>query len=314
MGAGHRPVMLAEVLGALEPRPGGVYVDGTLGAAGHAAAILEASAPSGRLLGLDRDPQALDLAGRHLQPFGDRVRLMEATFDQMSNQLQSWGRGPADGVLLDLGVSSMQLDRAERGFSFQQDAALDMRMSGRGASAADLLAQASEDELARMFASLGEEPFARRVARAVATAQKEVPITSTGRLAQVVSGALPAAARRKRKTHPATKVFQALRLAVNDELGMLERFLESAPSCLASGGRLAILSYHSLEDRRVKRAIQKWAAPCTCPPEIAVCVCGQRPLFTPLGKLQRPGEAEVAQNPRARSARLRAAVRTEVPA
>lgn len=311
MGTGHRPVMLAEVLSALDQGPSGLYVDGTVGAGGHAAAILKASAPSGQLLGLDRDPRALDIAHRHLQPFRDRVRLMEATFDQMTNQLQAWGRGAANGVLLDLGVSSMQLDQRERGFSFQHDAALDMRMSGQGLSASDILADSSENELARLFARLGEEPLARRIARALVAARAKEPITSTGRLAELITQAMPAAVRRKRKTHPATKVFQALRLAVNDELGMLERFLERAPSCLAPGGRLAILSYHSLEDRQVKRAIKKWSDPCTCPTEIAVCLCGKKPLFKPLGKLQRPSEQEVMDNPRARSARLRVAQRTE---
>lgn len=311
MGPGHRPVMLAEVLAALEPGRGGLYVDGTVGAAGHAAALLSASAPAGLLLGLDRDPLALQLARRRLMPFGDRVRLVEATFDQIGAQMQAWGQGPAAGILLDLGVSSMQLDQPQRGFSFRQDAPLDMRMSGRGLTAAQLLAELSEPEIARLFSRLGEEPLARRIARSLVRAREQEPIATTGRLALLVSQALTAAERRRRKLHPATKVFQALRLAVNDELGMLERFLERAPDWLAPGGRLAVLSYHSLEDRRVKRAINQWAQPCTCPPQIAVCVCGRRPLFRPLGRLQRPSRQEVAGNPRARSARLRTAVRTE---
>jgi len=303
--------MLAEVLAALEPGRGGLYVDGTVGAAGHAAALLTASAPAGLLLGLDRDPQALQSARRQLEPYADRVRLVEATFDHIGDELQAWGRGPADGILLDLGVSSMQLDQAARGFSFRQDAPLDMRMSGRGESAAQLLARLGEDELARLLARLGEEPFARRIARALAAAQGEEPIATTGRLAELVSAALPAAERRRRKLHPATQVFQALRLAVNDELGMLERFLEQAPRWLAPGGRLAVLCYHSLEDRRVKQAVSRWARPCTCPPGLPVCACGRRPLFTPLGRLRRPRPQEVEDNPRARSARLRAALRTQ---
>ncbi|MEW5912049.1 MAG: 16S rRNA (cytosine(1402)-N(4))-methyltransferase RsmH [Thermodesulfobacteriota bacterium] len=311
MDAGHRPVMLAEVLAVLEPGRGGLYVDGTVGAAGHAAALLAASAPAGLLLGLDRDPQALKTARRNLTPFADRVRLVEATFDHIGEELRAWGRGPADGILLDLGVSSMQLDQAPRGFSFRADAPLDMRMSGQGETAAQLLARLEEGELARLIAALGEEPFARRIARALTAAKAQRPIATTGRLAELVSAALPAAERRRRKLNPATQVFQALRLAVNDELGMLERFLGQVPGWLAPQGRLVVLSYHSLEDRRVKQAIGRWARPCTCPPELPVCACGRRPLFMPLGRLKRPGASEVADNPRARSARLRAALRTQ---
>ena len=314
MDPDHRPVMLAEVVRALNPRPDGLYVDGTLGAGGHAEAVLAAGGPQGRLLGLDRDPRALGLARERLAKFGNRVHLVQATFDHMEQELSRWGQGLADGVLLDLGVSSMQLDEPGRGFSFRRDEPLDMRMGDQGPSAAELLAQMDEDGLASTFRRLGEEDQARRIARAVVKARAQEPITTTGRLAQVVEDALPMALRRKRKLHPATKVFQALRLAVNDELGMLERFLEQAPRVLAPGGVLAVLSYHSLEDRRVKRALAAWADPCTCPPEIAVCLCGKKPLFTLLGKLGRPNAAEVESNPRARSARLRAARRTEAAA
>jgi len=310
----HRPVMLAEVVRVLNPRPGGLYVDGTLGAAGHAEAVLAASSPDGRLLGLDRDSRALSLARERLAEFGDRVRLVQATFDQMERELALWDQGQADGVLLDLGVSSMQLDEPGRGFSFRRDEPLDMRMGGEGPSAAELLASLDEKDLAALLKRLGEESQARRIARALVRACSEQPIATTGRLAALVDQAMPAAERRKRKLHPATKTFQALRLAVNDELGMLERFLEQVPRLLAPGGRLAVLSYHSLEDRRVKKAIAAWADPCTCPKEIAVCLCGKTPLFKPLGKLERPGPAEVEANPRARSARLRAAVRTEASA
>ncbi|MCF8032076.1 MAG: 16S rRNA (cytosine(1402)-N(4))-methyltransferase RsmH [Desulfarculaceae bacterium] len=314
MDQSHRPVMLAEVVRVLNPRPGGLYADGTLGAAGHAEAVLTAGGPDTRLLGLDRDPRALSLARERLAGFGDRVRLVQATFDHMDQELSRWGRGPADGVLLDLGVSSMQLDEAGRGFSFRRDEPLDMRMGGDGPSAAELVASLDQGELASLFRRLGEESLAKRIAGALVRAREQEPIATTGRLAGLVEQAMPAAERRKRKVHPATKIFQALRLAVNDELGMLERFLDQAPGLLAPGGRLAVLSYHSLEDRRVKRAISAWADPCTCPKEIAVCLCGKKPLFKPLGKLGRPGEAEVEANPRARSARLRAAVRTEAPA
>ncbi|MCB2225307.1 MAG: 16S rRNA (cytosine(1402)-N(4))-methyltransferase RsmH [Desulfarculaceae bacterium] len=314
MDQSHRPVMLAEVVRVLNPRPGCLYVDGTLGAAGHAEAVLAASSPDGLLLGLDRDPRALSLARERLAGYGDRVRLVQATFDHMGEELQRWGRGSADGALLDLGVSSMQLDDQGRGFSFRRDEALDMRMGQDGPTAADLLASLDHGELASLFKRLGEESLAGRIATALVRARAAEPIATTGRLASLVEEAMPMAERRKRKTHPATKVFQALRLAVNDELGMLDRFLDQAPRLFNPGGRLAVLSYHSLEDRRVKRAISAWADPCTCPPEIAVCLCGKKPLFKPLGKLGRPGEEEVASNPRARSARLRAAVRTEATA
>jgi 16S rRNA (cytosine1402-N4)-methyltransferase len=314
MAGHHRPVMLAEVVEALAPRPGGLYLDGTLGGGGHAAEVLAASAPDGRLLGLDRDPRALELAGRRLKNFSGRIKLVQATFDNLERELTALGAGLADGVLLDLGLSSMQLDEEGRGFSFRRDEPLDMRMGADGPGAAELVASLGEGELASLFKRLGEEPLARRVARAIVRERAKEPIATTGRLAEVVEEAMPMAERRKRRLHPATQVFQALRLAVNDELGMLERFLEQAPRLLRPGGRLTVLSYHSLEDRRVKKAITAWANPCTCPPDLPVCACGRLPLFKPLGKLGRPGEAEVALNPRARSARLRAAVRTEAAA
>jgi 16S rRNA (cytosine1402-N4)-methyltransferase len=311
----HEPVMLTEVLAVLDPRPGGLYVDGTLGAGGHAAAVLAAAAPGGRLLGLDRDPQALRLAEANLREFGDRVVVKRASFDQMGEVMRDMGWDAADGILLDLGVSSMQLDQAGRGFSFRQDAPLDMRMGPEGQSAAELLAEADERELARVLKQYGEEPFARRIAQVLVRARAAAPIATTGRLAELVEAALPAAERRKRKLHPATQVFQGLRIAVNDEIGRLERFLDALPGLLRPGGRVAVISYHSLEDRPVKRALAALARPCHCPPRLAVCVCGKKPLvglLTP--KALRPGADEVAANPRARSARLRAAVRTEAAA
>lgn len=315
MEAPHRPVLLAETLAALSPRPDGLYVDATLGAGGHAEAILTASNPSGRLLGLDRDPAALALAARRLAPFAKRVKLVRDTFDNLADHLTEPGWAGADGVLLDLGVSSMQLDQAGRGFAFRLDAPLDMRMGADGESAADLVAELDEKDLARAIKDLGEEPFAARIARAIVRERASAPIATTGRLAQVVESAIPAAVRYKRQTHPATQTFQGLRILVNDELGQLERFLAQAPRMLRPGGCLAVISYHSLEDRRVKQAMAAWAAPCTCPPRLAMCVCGKKPLFTPLTKKAvRPGPEELDANPRARSARLRAARRTEVEA
>lgn len=315
MAVAHRPVMLAETLRRLAPAPGGLYVDGTVGAGGHAQAILEASSPGGLLLGLDRDPRALALAAERLSPFGTRVRLVQASYADLGRQLEAWGRQTAQGILLDLGVSSMQLDEPQRGFSFSQEGPLDMRMGPEGAGAAELVATAPEKELARIFSRLGEEPFARPIARALVAARRQGPIETTGQLARLVQGALPQRERRRRKLHPATKAFMALRLAVNDELGHLERFLAGVPDWLAPGGSLVIISYHSLEDRMVKRAFKAMAQPCTCPPSLPVCACGRQPLLNlrPARAL-RPGPREVAENPRARSARLRAAQRTEAAA
>jgi 16S rRNA (cytosine1402-N4)-methyltransferase len=307
----HRPVMLAEVVEALKPQRGGLYVDGTVGAGGHAAGVLEAATPGVRLWGLDRDSSAIQLAGERLSVFGNRVKLWQVTFDLLGQCLAEEGEAGADGILLDLGVSSMQLDNPGRGFAFRYDAPLDMRMGDGGSSAADLVNSLDENGLASMFRQLGEEPQARRVARALVSAREKEPITTTGRLAALVEEALTAAERRKRKLHPATQVFMALRLMVNDELGQLERFLDGVMAWLKPEGRLAVISYHSLEDRRVKRAMRAWADPCTCPPEFPICACGLKPLATlPSRKGLKPGPDEIDANPRARSARLRVAVRT----
>jgi 16S rRNA (cytosine1402-N4)-methyltransferase len=303
--------MLAEIRAVLVTRPGGRYVDGTLGAGGHAAAVLAASIPGGRLLGLDRDPLALRLAGARLAEFGERVVLRRASFDRMGEVMRDMGWEAVDGILLDLGVSSMQLDLARRGFSFRQDAPLDMRMGPEGATAADLLADLEERELAHLLKLYGEEPFAGAIARTLVRARAEAPIATTGRLASLVEASLPAVERRKRRLHPATQVFQALRIAVNEEIGRLDRFLAALPGLLRPGGRVAIISYHSLEDRPVKRALAALARTCVCPPRLAVCACGKKPLVelvTP--RALRPTADEVAANPRARSARLRAAERT----
>lgn len=311
MNERHRPVMLAEVVEALEPQRGGLYVDGTVGAGGHAAGVLEAAAPGTRLWGLDRDSSAIALAGERLSEFGNRVKLWQITFDRLGWCLAQEDEAGADGILLDLGVSSMQLDDPERGFAFRFDAPLDMRMGAEGPSAMDLVNEMEENQLARLFRELGEEPQARRVARSIVKARESAPISTTSRLASLVEEALTAKERHKRKLHPATQVFMALRLKVNDELGQLERFLDGVMAWLKPDGRLAVISYHSLEDRRVKRAMRAWADPCTCPPELPVCACGRKPLaFLPVRKAIKPGPDEVAANPRARSARLRVAVRT----
>ena len=312
MSQAHRPVLLAEALSLIDPKPGGVYVDGTLGAGGHAEAILEASSPDGLLLGLDRDPGALELAQKRLERFGRRFIAAEDTFDCIGGQLAAIGKKTADGILLDLGVSSMQLDQAARGFSFMKEGPLDMRMGHARTSAADLVATLSTGELADIFRRLGEEPLAGRYAQAITAARASEPITTTERLAMIIENATPAARRRTARTHPATRVFQALRIAVNDELGQLDRFLDQVPAWLSPGGVLAVISYHSLEDRRVKNALRRLADPCTCPPDLPVCVCGKKPIVK-IGR-KKPvtaSEEEIKTNPRARSARLRSAIRTE---
>jgi 16S rRNA (cytosine1402-N4)-methyltransferase len=330
--APHQPVLVDRVVELLAVRgavgtsgPGqgpAVLVDATVGAGGHAAALLEASDEATVLVGIDRDPDALALAAERLAPFGDRVRLVHARYDALAAHVAPVLAevGPLLGVLYDLGVSSMQLDRGERGFSFRADAPLDMRMDPTGGrTAADLVNTADEAELARVLRVYGEEPAARRVASAIAAAR---PLHTTGALAAVVAGALPAALRRRAAatgTHPATRTFQALRIAVNDELdafrASLPQALELAPPAAASGsprtahrgGRVAVLAYHSLEDRVAKRVFADAARGCVCPPELPVCGCGRAPAARLLTRgAERPGQGEVARNPRARSARLRA--------
>lgn len=297
----HRPVMLDEVVQLLARKQNVLYVDGTLGAGGHALAILKALAGQARLLGLDQDAQALGLARKALAGFN--VDLELANFEDMAGLFAKLNLPPAQGILLDLGVSSMQLDWAERGFSFMKDAPLDMRMNSQGTTAAQLIASSSAEDLARIFRQYGQEPYARPISRKLADAG---PIETTGQLAALVEAALPAAERRRRKIHPATLVFQALRIAVNDELGVLERFLKQGPSLLASGGRLAVISYHSLEDRMVKRVFNALAAPCTCPPDFPQCQCGQKAAYRLVQKKAIKASAgEIETNPRSRSARMR---------
>ncbi|RMF24582.1 MAG: 16S rRNA (cytosine(1402)-N(4))-methyltransferase RsmH [Deltaproteobacteria bacterium] len=301
----HEPVLAAEVVELLRPRAGGRYVDATVGDGGHAEKILEASAPGGRLLACDRDPEALERAASRLAGFGDRVELAQATFDDLPHLLAERGwRDGADGILLDLGVSSRQLDEARRGFSFSADGPLDMRMNpAEGASAADLLRELSERELAELLRRYGEERAARRIAREICRARRQAPITRTRELREAV---VRAGVRGRPGHDPATRTFQALRIAVNDELGQLERFLARGWSLLRPGGRLAILSYHSLEDRLVKRAFAEWAADCVCPPEQPVCTCSKRAEVRLVTRRKRkPSPAEVERNPRARSAGLR---------
>jgi 16S rRNA (cytosine1402-N4)-methyltransferase len=300
----HISVLLQEIITVLQPHPGGVYIDGTVGAGGHAAALLEASAPDGQLFGLDRDQSALEVARRQLAQFGHRVHLFHANFDELAQVAQTQGMPRADGLLLDLGVSSMHLDQPERGFSFQMDGPLDMRMDRTtGPTAADLVNSLPEEELANLIYRYGEERHSRRIARAIVKAR---PLRRTLELAQVVARASGGGRPDRTKIHPATRTFQALRIAVNDELGALERALPQALKCLKPGGRLAVISFHSLEDRIVKQYFKQESQDCVCPPEQPICICRHKATIDIITK--RPITASLAEidaNPRARSAKLR---------
>ena len=303
----HMPVLPAEVLRFLAPKQGGVYLDGTVGGGGHAAMVLEASAPDGIVIGFDRDDAALTAARERLAPYGGRARLVKGNFADLGEKLPDLGVTGLDGFLLDLGVSSHQLDTGARGFSFQQDAPLDMRMdTGRGATAADLVNGLSADELARIFREYGEERWAKRIAAFIVAARAEAPIETTFRLVDLIKGAIPRGAWEER-LHPATRSFQALRIAVNDELGSLERGLSAALQLLNRGGRGVVISFHSLEDRIVKNIFRGLSQGCTCPKSLPRCVCNSVPQVRVLtGKPVMAETAETGKNPRARSAKLRA--------
>ena len=303
----HQPVLMNQTLNSLKLRPGGVYLDGTLGGGGHTEAILQATEPDGKVIGLDQDDEALAAASQRLKPFGERFCPIRANFAEMEQVLAAEGIAGLDGVLLDIGVSSHQLDEPDRGFSYMQDGPLDMRMDRRGGqTAADLVAELSESELANLIYRYSEEKFSRRIARRIVEQRAQTPIESTKQLAELISAAIPAAQRRKEKQHPAKRTFQALRIAVNDELGVLERGLVAAFASLKSGGRLSVITFHSLEDRMVKNYFAGLAKGCECPPEFPVCVCGKQPQALLITKRpQTATEDELQSNPRARSAKLR---------
>jgi 16S rRNA (cytosine1402-N4)-methyltransferase len=310
--ARHRPVLLAEVLRLLAPRSGGIYVDGTYGAGGYSNAILDSA--DCRVWGIDRDPRAIADGAAATKRSAGKLSLIEGRFGEMQRLLADNGVNAADGIALDLGVSSMQIDEASRGFSFRADGPLDMRMSDRGSNAADLVNRLSEEELADIIFRYGEERRARAIARAILRRREQAPITRTGELAEIVRGVL--GKKRGDQSDPATRTFQALRIAVNDELGELDRGLAAAEALLSPGGRLAVVSFHSLEDRRVKAFLrQRTGRTPNTSRYLPETKPGRAPSFRRCaGDEATPGATEISGNPRARSARLRGAERSEAPA
>jgi 16S rRNA (cytosine1402-N4)-methyltransferase len=303
MSMQHIPVLYQEVLDILTPFSGGLYVDGTVGAGGHSRGILERSSPAGKLIGFDLDPAALTLAESNLAEFADRVTLIHSSYHELALHLNNRNWHSVDGILIDLGLSSMQMDSPERGFSFRYDAPLDMRFDpDQPFSAFDLVNESTSEELAEIIFRYGEDRFSRKIANAII---RNRPLTSTQELAELIKRVVP---HTKSKIHPATRTFQALRIVVNKELDALEKFLPTALEVLKPGGRLAVIAFHSLEDRIVKRFFRRESKDCVCPPEIPVCVCGHQAKIKEISRRPiRPEDSETEENPRARSAKLRAA-------
>lgn len=309
----HEPVLLQEVLNWMAVRPGGVYADGTLGGGGHSGAMLRASGGTATLYGIDRDMTAIEAATARLKEFPG-FHALHGNFHDGKRLLQEAGAPPLDGVLLDLGVSSPQLDVGERGFSYHEDAPLDMRMdASQGMTAAELLNTLPEKEICRIIRDYGEEKWAARIAAIICEHRAKKPLATTFDLVHAVDAAIPKAVRRKDDGHPARRTFQAVRIAVNDELDPLDQALCDFVDCLKPGGRILVITFHSLEDRLVKRCFQRLQNPCTCPPKAPICTCGKKPQIRVLAKgAVPPTEEEVARNPRARSAKLRVAEKLEV--
>ena len=301
----HVSVLLDECIEGLNIKPDGIYVDGTLGGAGHSSQIAK-RLTTGRLIGIDRDPVALKAAGERLAPYADRVTLVHSNFCEIAQVLEDLNIEGVDGILLDLGVSSPQLDDGSRGFSYMADAPLDMRMNSEDTlSAYDVVNSWSFEELKRILFDYGEERYAPKIASAICKKREEKPIETTLELVDVIRGAMPAQALRE-KQHPAKRSFQAIRIAVNDELGSVEKVMKDAIPCLNHGGRLAVITFHSLEDRIVKTAMASAAKGCTCPPSFPVCVCGKKPQVQVITRKPIVStDEELERNPRARSAKLR---------
>ena len=304
----HKSVLLQECIDALNIRPDGIYLDGTLGGAGHSSRIARRLTEGGRLIGVDRDRTALAAAKERLAPYADRVTLVHSNFAEIDAILDSLGIPAVDGMLFDLGVSSPQLDDASRGFSYMADAPLDMRMDKDDVlTAGEVVNTWPQGELRRILYDYGEERYAPQIAAAICRAREKAPVETTLELVDIIRSAMPAQALRE-KQHPAKRSFQAIRIAVNDELGAVSRMMQAAVGRLNPGGRLAVITFHSLEDRIVKSEMQQAARGCTCPPEFPVCVCGKKPLVKLVTR--KPivsGPAELEENPRARSAKLRVA-------
>ena len=306
----HRSVMLSEAVTSLKCRPGGVYLDGTVGGGGHAGEILERTAPDGRLVGIDLDDDALEESKRVLDRYGDRTILVRGNYSELGAILTGLGIERVDGILLDLGVSSHQLERADRGFSFSLDAPLDMRMNRRGGlTAADIVNGYTGGRLRTILREYGEEMRYARIVKAILARRKVSPIRTTGELARIVLNATSEKSKRG-KIHPATKTFQAIRMAVNDELAHLHEAMSGGIDVLQPGGIFSVISFHSLEDRIVKNAFRSWAKGCICPPDLPVCICGRTPKLKVITrKPVTPSPEEIMANPRARSAKLRVAER-----
>lgn len=303
----HVPIMKEEVLSLLKPERGGIFVDGTLGGGGHAQAVLERLPENGKLFGIDRDGDAIAAAGARLAPFGERFAALRGNFFCMKELLHAQGVDGADGILLDLGVSSYQLDEPERGFSYMEDAPLDMRMDRQSpVSAYDVVNGYSSEQLFILIKNYGEERYASRIANAIVRERAKKPIERTGELSDIIRHAMPAQARREAQ-HPAKRTFQAIRIEVNGELAGLEEAIVSAHDILKPGGVMAVITFHSLEDRIVKQTFRRFENPCTCDPHAPICTCGKTPSARVLTKKPvTPGETELEENPRSRSAKLRA--------
>lgn len=304
----HDPVMLREVIDGLNVKENGTYIDATVGGAGHSIEIAKLLNADGLLIGIDQDPEALKAAAKRLSGFECSVKLVSSNFSDITDVVDHVGVEHVDGILMDIGVSSYQLDESSRGFTYREDVPLDMRMNPSvEITAAYIVNKEPEDKLCQIIGQYGEERWAARIAKFICERRKEGPIATTGELVDIIKAAVPKGARQE-GIHPARRTFQALRIAVNDELGSLERGIKGAVKVLGSEGRLAILSYHSLEDRIVKQTFKQMEEPCTCPREMPVCICGLKPVIRVITrKPELPSDAEIERNPRARSAKLRIA-------
>jgi 16S rRNA (cytosine1402-N4)-methyltransferase len=302
----HTSVMLDEVITHLDIKPGGIYVDGTLGGAGHAFEVCKRLGEDGRFVGIDQDADAIAASTKRLEPFGDKVRIVRSNYSDMAGVLKELGISKVDGITLDLGVSSYQLDNEVRGFTYREDAPLDMRMDDRQEITAETVVnEYTKEQLAQVIAKYGEDKFARNIAKHIVEEREKEPIRTTGRLAEIVDGSIPMKFK-KQGGHPAKRTFQAIRIEVNQELGVLENNIGDMIDLLAPGGRFCIITFHSLEDRIVKNAFRQAQDPCVCPPDFPVCVCGRQSKGKVLTrKPLLPSEQEMTQNPRSKSAKLR---------